>query len=163
MEVQIMNNLSYADALIKARRYEALAEQDSYVAEGAKEMFEKVSNSVKDANNKAKEAIGNIHIKDKALGAVEAIKKHPGKTAAAVAGTAAAIGAGVAAKKIYDKKKAAKQNHKDVKENYEYDEYSTVVEAVISGLMSDDEIVSENASEIAMATADYLIDHINEL
>ena len=92
------------------------------------------------------------------------IKNHKAAAAGIGAGVAAAgVGAAIAAKKIADKKKAAQQNQEEVKENYEYEEYETLVEAVIECFMSEEEIMSENASQIAMVTADYLIDNIDSI
>lgn len=54
-------------------------------------------------------------------------------------------------------KKFADQKEECCKENSEYEGYSELVEAVVNGFMSEDEIMSENASQIAIATADYLI------
>ena len=87
------------------------------------------------------------------------IKKNPGKTAGIAAGTAAvAGGAALAAKKIADKKKAAQQNQEEVKENYEYEEYMELVEAVVASL-NEEELMSENASEFACQVADYMIEN----
>lgn len=96
--------------------------------------------------------------KDKAVDFVKNHKKQIG-IGAGVAG--AGIAAGIAAKKIYDKKKAAAAAREEVKENYEYDEFDTVIEAVISNFMSDEEVMSENCDQIAMESANYLIDNIN--
>ena len=91
-------------------------------------------------------------------------KKHPvGAGAAAIGAGAVGAATAIAAKKIADKKKAAKQNQEEVKENYEYEEYETLVENVIGYFMSDEEIMSENANEIAMATADYFIENIDNM
>ena len=118
--------------------------------------------------NNAKEVVNNSGLKNKITGAAKAagkwMKDHKAATAGIGAGVAAVgAGAAIAAKKIADKKKAAQQNQEEVKENCEYDEYETLVEAVVECFMSEEEIMSENASQIAIATADYLIDNIDNI
>lgn len=44
-----------------------------------------------------------------------------------------------------------------VKENCEYEEYPELLEAVISGFMTEEDILSEDATQIAISTADYMI------
>lgn len=212
-----MNGVNYAEALVKARRYEiatesaqvedtVVEEDTSMVAEGVKEFMGKrkvdamvAGEKIKDGVKKGVSALGQ----KKGEHDFEAAKKNAGKlkdarqanaAAAALAskakndtndaafeygkealkgvGKKAAIGAGVAAagaaaaiaaKKIADKKKAAKEAEQEVKENAAYEEYETLVENVINHFMSEEEIMSENANEIAMATADYFIEHIDEM
>ena len=129
-----------------------------------------VIDAVVGKDGKARETIGS-KLKS-AAGAVSGaankagnwVKNNPGKAAGIGAGVAAAGAAtAIAAKKIADKKKAAQQNQEEVKENYEYEEYETLIENVIAHFMSEEEIMSENASQIAMATADYLIDNIDNM
>ena len=98
------------------------------------------------------------NVVDAAKNVAGAAKRHPGK-AAAIVGTAAAVGTGaaIAAKKIADKKKAAKQNQEEVKENFEYEEYKSLVEAIINDF-SKEEVMAENASEMACTIADILIE-----
>ena len=202
-----MNGVNYAEALVKARRYEianeSVVENDDLVAESVKDAIkyagprlksnvgktvdnvasklgQKIANSDADkaraAFKKAKETAGEA-TKKAAYDAMKTAKnadavKSIGKDAlksmgkkAAIAGGVAAVGAGaaIAAKKIADKKKAAQQNQEEVKENYEYEEYEGLVEAVIDVFMSDEEIMSENASQIAINTADYIIDNIDSI
>ena len=163
-----MNGVNYAEALVKARRYEISNEAATQVeeknlenvAEAVVAMLEKDEIVSVPGTEKVDRKIGQ---KAKIIGknVADWAKKHPGKVAAgaAVLGTGAAI----AAKKIADKKKAAKQNQEEVKENYEYEEYETLVENVIGYFMSEEEIMSENANDIAMATADYFVEHIDEM
>ena len=54
-------------------------------------------------------------------------------------------------------KKFADQSNDCCKENAEYEGYEDLIEAVINGFMSEEEIMSEDASQIAINTADYLI------
>ena len=113
-------------------------------------------------SNAAKTAGGKVGDAAKATG--KWMKDHKAATAGIGAGVAATgAAAAIAAKKIADKKKAAQQNQEEVKENCEYDEYETLVEAVVECFMSEEEIMSENASQIAIATADYLIDNIDNI
>ena len=85
-------------------------------------------------------------------------------------GAAAGIGAGVAAagagaaivaKKISDKKKAAQENQEEVKENYEYPEYASLIEAVVASF-TEEELMEENASEFACEVADYMIENADD-
>lgn len=100
--------------------------------------------------------IHDTGVKNKVAGAVNTVKKHPGKTAAVVAGAA---GAAVLAKKIADKKKKAKEDQQqNVKENYEYPEFNRLLEAVIEGF-TEEEIMAENASEMAETIANILIEN----
>lgn len=95
-------------------------------------------------------------VKRKIADTAENVKKHPGKTAAVVAGAA---GAAVLAKKIADKKKKAKEEQQqNVKENYEYPEFNSLLEAVIDGF-TEEEIMAENASEMAETIANILIEN----
>lgn len=55
----------------------------------------------------------------------------------------------IAAKKFADKECC--------KENSEYEGYEELIEAVVNNIMSEEEIMSENANDMAIATADYLI------
>jgi len=118
--------------------------------------------------NQAKNASPEVKtgIKDKITGAATAagnfIKKHPGRAAGIGAGVAA-VGAGatIAAKKISDKKKAAQQNQEEVKENYEYPEYMSLVEAVVASF-TEEELMQENASEFACEVADYMIENADD-
>ena len=172
MEVKTMNGVNYAEALVKARRYEMTNEGTTpqvkensleNVAESVLTMLEKNEIVPVPGTEKVDRKIGQ---KVKIIGKNVAnyVKKHPGKTAAAGAGLAAVgVGTAIAAKKIADKKKAAKENQEEVKENYEYEEYETLVENVIGYFMSEEEIMSENASEIATATADYFIENIDNM
>lgn len=90
------------------------------------------------------------------------IKNHKGAAAGIGAGVAAAgVGAAIAAKKISDKKKAAQENQEEVKENYEYPEYMSLVEAVVASF-SEEELMQENASEFACEVADYMIENVND-
>lgn len=160
----------YAEALLKAKKYEMMSEGantgdtefvasallESNVGKKIGEAKEKVVNGATDAAKDAGKKLSGA--KD---AVVSAIKNHP-KTAGAAVGTAAAIGAGVAAKKIYDKKKAAKAAQQKVQENCEYPEYQTVIECVVNNLMSEEEIMSENATQIATDTANYLIDNVDK-
>ena len=57
---------------------------------------------------------------------------------------------------------AQKFADKSCKENAEYDGYEELIEAVIGGIMTKEEIMSENATEIAIATANYLIESCGE-
>ena len=59
----------------------------------------------------------------------------------------------ISAQKFADKK----EDPACCKENAEYEGYEELIEAVVTGFMSADEIMSEDASKIAIATADYLI------
>lgn len=222
-----MNGVNYAEALVKARRYEIATEsaqvEDTVVEEdttlvaeslkdaikfapqriksGAKQGAGKVAGAVgqKIADKEVAKAVdsfkatskgikdaqkivdGGAEAKKAAFDAVKNAKKVAGdsnavkdlgKEALKGMGKKAAIGAGivggaaaaaVAAKKIADKKKAAKAAEQEVKENFEYEEYETLVENVINVFMSEEEIMSENANEIAVATADYFIEHIDEM
>lgn len=202
-----MNGVNYAEALVKARRYEitneSAVENDDMIAESVKDAIKyggarlksnvgkavdnissKVGQKIADSNaDKARAAFKKAKensveaTKQRAFDAMKTAKnadavKSMGKDAlksmgkkAAIAGGVAAVGAGaaIAAKKIADKKKAAQQNQEEVKENYEYEEYEGLIEAVIDVFMSDEEIMSENASQIAMNTADYLIDNIDSI
>lgn len=54
-------------------------------------------------------------------------------------------------------KKFADQSNNCCKENAEYEGYEELIEAVVNGFMSEEEIMSEDASQIAINTADYLI------
>jgi len=140
-----------ADYMIESQMIEA-----KVVGDKAKET---IGSKLKNAASNVKTNVGNAA---KAAGTF--VKNNPGKTAAIGAGVAATgAAAAIAAKKISDKKKAAQQNQEEVKENYEYEEYETLVEAVIGSFMSDEEIMSENASQIAIATADYLIENIDTI
>ena len=212
-----MNGVNYAEALVKARRYEiatestqvedtVVEEDTTMVAEGVKEFIGKrkvdgmvAGDKIKEGVKKAVTTLGQKKgehdfeaakktagkLKDarlaNAAAATMASKakndtngaafeygkealKGVGKKAAIGAGVAAAgAAAAIAAKKIADKKKAAKQNQEEVKENYEYEEYETLVENVIGYFMSEEEIMSENASEIATTTADYFIENIDNM
>ena len=89
--------------------------------------------------------------------AIDFVKNHKKQIGAVGAGAALAGGAVYAAKKIADKKKAAKQNQEEVKENYEYEEYTELVEAVIDSF-TNEELMSENVSEMACKVADILIE-----
>ena len=105
-------------------------------------------------------------IKDKIAGAVKGagkwIKNNPGKAAGIGAGVAAAgAGAAIAAKKISDKKKAAQENQEEVKENYEYPEYASLIEAVVASF-TEEELMEENASEFACEVADYMIENADD-
>ena len=90
------------------------------------------------------------------------VKGHKKAVAGAAIGAGALTAAGIAAKKIHDKKKAAAQNQEEVKENYEYEEYKDLVEAVIAGF-TEEEIMAENASEMACAVADILIEKAEDM
>ena len=183
-----MNGVNYAEALVKARRYEITNESasqvksnidENLVAEAAKDVLSaklagfnpnewKMNKKTGALEPNSKIATKALDAKDNVVDAAKnvagAAKRHPGKAAAIGAGALAAGAAvGIAAKKIADKKKAAKQNQEEVKENYEYEEYETLVENVIGYFMSEEEIMSENANDIAMATADYFVEHIDEM
>ena len=163
-----MNGLNYAEAVVKARRYQIaneaidevpVVEENKNIAQavlemeavpGTEKVDKKIGGKIAASAKKAGEAVVNF------------AKEHPGKAAAIGAGAAAAGAAtAIAAKKIADKKKAAKQE--EVKENYEYEEYESLVENVINYFMSDEEIMSENANQIAMDTADFLINNIDNM
>ena len=137
--------------------------EEEIMAENASEMACAVADilieneivAVVDSKGKAKETIGS-----KVGNFVKNNKKAIGIGAGvAAAGAATAI----AAKKIADKKKADKEAGQEVKENAAYEGYETLVENVINHFMSEEEIMSENASQIAIATADYFIEHIDEM
>ena len=157
-----MNGVNYAEALVKARRYEISNEAATQVeeknlenvAEAVVAMLEKDEIVSVPGTEKVDRKIGQ---KAKIIGknVADWAKKHPGKVAAgaAVLGTGAAI----AAKKIADKKKAAKQNQEEVKENYEYPEYTDLIEAVIS-CFTEEEVMAENACDFACEVANYLIE-----
>jgi len=150
---------------------EIMAENASeFACEVADYMIESQMIDTKVVGDKAKETLGSkIKNAASAVGTAAknvgtAIKNNPGKTAAIGAGVAATgAAAAIAAKKISDKKKAAQQNQEEVKENFEYEEYEGLIEAVIGGFMSEEEIMSENATQIAIATADYIIDNIDSI
>lgn len=57
---------------------------------------------------------------------------------------------------------AQKFADKSCKENAEYEGYEELIEAVIGGIMTKEEIMSENAADIAIATANYLIESCGE-
>ena len=166
-----MNGVNYAEALVKARRYEMTNEGATpqveeknleNVAEAVVDMLEKNEIVPVPGTEKVDRKIGQ---KAKIIGknVADYVKNHPGKAAAGAGLAAVGVGTAIAAKKIADKKKAAKQNQEEVKENYEYEEYETLVENVIGYFMSDEEIMSENANEIAIATADYFIENIDNM
>ena len=137
---------------------EAMAENASDLAcEVADYMIEAQTIDCKVVNGKAVETVGS-KIRNAAGKVGNLAKNNPGK-AAAVAGTAAVLGTGaaIAAKKIADKKKAAKQNQEEVKENYEYEEYKSLVETIINDFTKE-EVMAENASEMACTIADILIE-----
>lgn len=193
-----MNGVNYAEALVKARRYEITneaanqkpAEDTSMVAESVKAFVAeaKHDDSISaqlaglNPNEWKQDKKGNLvpnnpkvtKMLDKKDDIVDGMKevgrkagnfvKDHKKAIGVGAGVAAAgAAAAIAAKKIADKKKAAKAAEQEVKENAEYEEYETLVENVINHFMSEEEIMSENANEIAMATADYFIEHIDEM
>ena len=214
-----MVGVNYADALVKARRYEIATESaeanDELVAESIKDIkylpnraisagkkgvnsvANKIGQKIADKNkadalagyratkaninaaqqivdggDAAKKAAGHAYNAAKHAAAdsdavtamgKNAIKGFGKKAAIGAAAIGAATAAGIAAKKIHDKKKAAAQNQEEVKENYEYDEYETLIEGVINCFMSDEEIMAENANDIAMATADYMIENVDYL
>jgi len=118
--------------------------------------------------NQAKNAAPEVKtgIKDKIAGAVKGagnwVKNNPGKAAGIGVGVAAAgAGAAIAAKKISDKKKAAQENQEEVKENYEYPEYASLIEAVVASFTAE-ELMEENASEFACEVADYMIENADD-
>ena len=145
-------SVNYAEVLVKAKRYEKMAESVAVQEQEKIEVLDKDNN-----------VINKPAIKDHVKGAAAFVGKH--KKAVGIGAGALAVGASaaIAAKKIHDKKKAAAQNQEQVKENYEYDEYAGLLEAVINGFMSEEEIMSENANEIAIATADYMIKNVDSL
>ena len=89
-------------------------------------------------------------------------KDHKKQIAGTAGAAALAGGALYAAKKIADKKKAAKENQEEVKENYEFEEYNTLIEAVIDGF-TEEEVMAENVSEMACAVADILIEKAGQM
>ena len=194
-----MNGVNYAEALVKARRYEIAneaathesVEDTSMVAESVKAFVAEAKHddsiSAQRAHfnpnewkvdKKTDKMVANdpkvtkmLDKKDDIMDGAKEVGRKAGnfvkdhKKALGIGAGVAAAGAAaaIAAKKIADKKKAAKAAEQEVKENSAYEEYETLVENVINHFMSEEEIMSENANEIAMATADYFIEHIDEM
>jgi len=154
----------YVDTLINARRYDIMNETN------IPDYIDKIKNSTKhglthDQLNKMGIKTATVLGKDiddrntynKRIHSI--IKNN--KIKSGLIGTsvgAGAVTAGVLAKKIYDKKKAAKEKEEEVKENYEYPEYAELVETVVANL-SEEELMQENASEFACEVADYMIEN----
>ena len=137
---------------------EVMAENASeFACEVANYLIEAQMIDCKVVDGKAVETVGS-KVKNVAGKVGTIVKNNPGKTAT-VAGTAAVLGTGaaIAAKKIADKKKAAKEADQEVKENFEYEEYKSLVEAIINDF-SKEEVMAENASEMACTIADILIE-----
>lgn len=87
---------------------------------------------------------------------VGAKNHHPVRAGLVAAGGVAAAGA--LAKSIADKKKAAARVKEDVqKENYEYPEYDKLLETIINSF-TEEEVMNENSSEMAINIADILIE-----
>lgn len=113
---------------------------------------------------------GNVHgpsMKDRVDGIAQRIQDHPKAAAAIGAGAiAGAAGATVLARKIAAKKKAEaeqqkkNQNGEDSvkKENFEYSEYNSLIEAVVAGF-DDNDIMREDAADLATSIADILIEN----
>ena len=153
----------YTDTLINAKRYEIMNENN------IPDYIDKIKNSTKhglthDQLNKMGIKTATVLGKDiddrntynKRIHSI--IKNNNIKSG--LIGTAVGAGAvtaGVLAKKIYDKKKAAKEKE-EVKENYEYPEYAELVEAVVNSF-TEEELMQENASEFACEVADYMIEN----